>query len=185
MKSNISNWAVALACGILGLASPASALTISSSEYVGYIDPNQPSSPASEVTYINALIGLSLNGTTTVDSNLITRSGNAFAFTLPTVVLTGALKDDTNPSTTVSVTGFEYLLGKYDAANAGALVFYVGGLTGNQMLPATFNGHDLSHWSLYNATPSDTPGVPEGGPAVMLLGVGIVTLAFARRFVRS
>jgi hypothetical protein len=174
---NLKQWAVAIACALtMGLTSQVSALTTSSSQYVGSITPNIPANPGAEVDYINALILLSINTSGSALGQTLVRSGNVL--TLPTANLTGAIKDDTSPSTSVDVTGFEYLLGKYDADQAGAYVFYVGNLTGIQTLPGDFNGHSLSHWSLYNAGGTS---VPDGGATLALLGLAVTGLGFARR----
>jgi hypothetical protein len=166
----------------LGVASSAMALTISSPEYVGNIDPNTPSNPENEVEYINALAGLAPGGSTTVGSSTVTRDGNWMG-ALPTVTEVGATKDDTDPSTSIDVTGFAYLLGKYGTTS---IVFYVGDLTGWQTIPEDFglegeNQNGLSHWSLYG-----TASVPDGGTTAVLLGLGLVAASFiARRRILS
>jgi hypothetical protein len=167
----------------VGLANSAMALTISSPEYVGNIDPNTPSNPENEVEYINALAGLAPGGSTDVDGSTVTRDGNWLG-DLPTVTLVGAAKDDSDPSTSVDVTGFAYLLGKYGTTS---IVFYVGELTGVQTIPGDFglegeNENGLSHWSLYGSSTT----VPDGGTTAVLLGLGLVAVSFiARRRILS
>jgi len=175
MKTTLTKLAT-IALLAVGLTSSAMALSTSSAEYIGYINPNVPSNPASEVERINELITLALGDSVSFDGQTITRDGPYNGVT-PMATLAGAIKDETG-STTVDVTGFEYLLGKYDAMGAGALVFYVGDLTGNQTLPGTFSGNALSHWSLYNATGSS---VPDGGTTAALIGLGLVGMSFIAR----
>lgn len=159
------------------------ALDQTSANYIGYINPDHPANPASEVDYINKLIALAQGQTpaaqTVYDGQTIVRDG-AYAGPTPTALLLGSSKDDTTPSTTVDVTGFTYLLGKYDAAGAGALVFYVGNLTGNQTIPGTFSGNGLSHWSLYNSTGGGGGDLPEGGATIALLGLGLTGVGLLR-----
>src|SRR5687767_3691057 len=117
---------LALAIGFAGaIATPLSALSIGDADYVGRINDGIPSNPADEVGYINTLIDLApgalpiLIGTETYD-----RVGSPAGLVgLPDANLTGAVKDDTSPSNVVDVTGFEYILGKYDAAQAGSYVW--------------------------------------------------------------
>jgi hypothetical protein len=168
----------------VALAAPLSALTITDS--LGFYTPPEPASPTDEVTRINVLIDQAPNSSNTISGILYDRTAVSSAG-LPDANLTGAVKDDTSPSTTVDVTGFEYLLGKYNGPNGGAVVWYVGNLSGNQTIPAnqafTTGGtaFGLSHWSLYNANGGGTTGVPDGGNAVALLGLALAAMALIRR----
>jgi hypothetical protein len=187
---NVKNRLIlAVIAGFMGISSQVSALDQTSTAYVGLVNDGIPSSPADEVSYINNLITVALGTTATIGTETYTRSNNLCdGAACPTANLTGAQKDDTSPSTTVDVTGFEYLLGKYDADKAGTLVFYVGNLTGNQTIPGTLNGLGLSHWSLYNATtPPDGSGPPTGVPepsTLLLLGAGLVAVVkFAKKHI--
>jgi hypothetical protein len=175
-----------LACS-MGFASQASALDISSTNYAGNINDGIPSNPANEVDYINTLILQAINTSNVVGTEQYFRSAIECSALggCPEAELAGAIKDDTDPSTSVDVTGFEWLLGKYDATRAGSYVWYVGGLTGLVDIPASLGtcgstGCGLSHWSLYNATPDETT-VPEPG-SLALLGIGLLGIAgLARR----
>jgi PEP-CTERM motif len=178
-----------IVCGV-GLASQAAALDQTSSEFLGLYTPPEPASVANEVLYINTLldqaspsgptlINLGLNG----DPYSFTRSANDCGGPCDPAVAAGAVRQDVPPGTnTVDVTGFEYLIGKYDGPNGGSLVFFVGDLTGDQTLPTGQFGKDnsqygLSHWTLFNP---GTTTVPE--PATLLLvGTGLVAVGLWRR----
>jgi hypothetical protein len=183
---------VVIACSI-GLASQVSALTLteSSSEFLGSFHPAHPSSPAVEVDYINVLIDLP-TGTSDFfhagTGQTYDRSLNTPAGCCTDAVLAGHSLGDDQP-TTIDVTGFTYLLAKYDADKGGDLVWYVGDLTGLVDIQSTFgscgsNGCGLSHWDLFNpatdgASPTDT--VPEPS-TLLLLGAGLIGVSwFARK----
>jgi hypothetical protein len=177
---------VVIAC-FIGLASQANAVTLtaSSSEFLGSFHPANPSSPADEVDYINVLIDLAAGTSNFFDAGTgqtYDRSLNTPAGCCDDAVLAGHSLGDADP-TTIDVTGFTYLLAKYDADQGGDLVWYVGDLTGLVDIQSTFgscgaNGCGLSHWDLFNpetdgASPTDT--VPE--PSTLLLfGAGLIAM---------
>lgn len=176
---------LATACG-----SSAIPLTQLSSSYVGHIVDGIPSGLADEAGFINILTTLAKNtgpfsgagyGTETYD-----RLGSTLDGPFAAAITTGAVKDDTG-GTSIDASGFAYVLGKYDATQAGSLVWYVsGGFTGQVTLPDTLNGHQLSHVSLYKTSgDSPIPGVVEGGNSVALLGLAIVLLAVTRRWLTA
>ena len=183
---------VVIACSI-GLPSQVSALTLteSSGEFLGSFRPAHPSSPAVEVQYINVLIDLPTGTSNFFDAGTgqtYDRSLNTPAGCCVDAVLAGDSLGDNDP-TTIDVTGFTYLLAKYDADKGGDLVWYVGNLTGLVDIQSTFgscgaNGCGLSHWDLFNpedghASPTDT--VPE--PSTLLLfGAGLIAVSrFAKK----
>ena len=176
----------------IGFASQVSAVTLdtSSSQYLGIVVSGEPSSEAAEVIYINNLVDLAPGGTVTIESggsigsHTYTRSNNTLCYNLcPDATATGAVSNNTGNNTGIDVTGFEYLLGKYDGPNAGDLVWYVAGLSGTVDILAnwgpnpTGTQYGLSHWALFDAdghaTPSGTPSVPEPS-ALILLGSGLL-----------
>jgi hypothetical protein len=183
-----------MAC-FVGLASQASAVTLTSSsgEFLGVIVTGEPSSTDQEVIYINDLVGLAPNGTATIDTGAggsnephnFTRSGNTLCYsTCPSATATGASSSGSNPSATgIDVTGFTYLLAKYDGPNGGDLVWYVAGLSGAIDITPDLAGNPicttgscgLSHYELFNSTGHATPSVPEPS-AFFLLGFGLLTL---------
>lgn len=177
----------AVVCALaLGLAAPnalADPLTIAGPNFLGIIVDGIPSNPASEVGYINTLLAQPTpSGPTAVGTEVYVRSANTCGGACPAAVLAGSMKDDTDPSNTIDVTGFTYLLGKYDAGNAGSIVWYVGNLSGEQTIPSAFDDggqYGLSHWSLY--TTEQFQRVPDGGMTLMLLGGALVGLEGLRR----
>jgi hypothetical protein len=81
------------------------------------------------------------------------------------------------------VTGYEYVLGKYDGQNAGFVLFYcafdctIRGLSDSLWTNGASNGYGLSNWTGFN--PGDMK-VSEPG-TLALLGLGLAGLGFARR----
>lgn len=175
------SFGLALVLGVLLGAFSAKALPItldtSSAQYLGSVDPSTPANEASEVAYINKLIGMGVNSTVSFSGNEFVRSGNSFA-ALPTAALLPDWdKDETNPSNVIDITGWTYLFAKYGNGNAiGGLVWFVGDLTGEVQVPS----HKLSHWSVFNPKTS----VPDGGTTVMLLGAALLGLGALKRKIR-
>jgi len=183
MKTSVTRTVLA-ATAFFAITCASSAITIlttSSSSYLGHINDGIPSSEALEAGYINNLITLAADaapigiGTETYD-----RVGSTLAGPFDPAVATGAVKSDRTPAqgSSIDATGFEYVLGKYDGDKAGSLVWYAaGGFSGEVTLPALSGQYELSHISLFNASPR----VPEGGSTIALLGLVLAVLALVRR----
>lgn len=170
-----------LALGLAAGTAQATSLSYGDANYLGYINDGIPSDVASTVGYLNNLITLAAGAPAVViGSETYSRVGSSLAGPFPTA--TGGSKIDTSSGAGINVTGWTYLLGKYDAGNAGAYVWYVVGLT-TADIPNFFNAqgqYGLSHYTLLNYAP-----VPDGGMTLMLLGGALVGLGALRRKFRA
>ena len=181
MKLNLKKLAVAIGLSAL-LTASASALTLTintgngglAGGLVGKIDPGTPANLANEVTYINTLLGLGSNvSNQSIGGRLY--STTAYDFT-GTVTTTGALDYPDNPPIS-GPTGFTYVLGKY---GNDSYVWFVGGQ--DFTMPSTVAGSGgLSHWAAFTPTGNNTPGVPDSGSTLVLLGLALTGAAFLRR----
>ncbi len=149
---------------------------------VGTITPAAPADPADVATYINFMITLTPGTSGTFSGQSIARSTNLFG-SLPTASDTGSVS---GTGTTVDLMGgtFTYLFAKYDGPNDLSQVWNISGITGTITIPGFGpNGYGLSGWILFG--PGGTPGVPDGGTTVMLLGAALGALGMARRYLKS
>jgi hypothetical protein len=170
-------------------ASADASLTFTDTHVVGTVSPAAPADPASQADYINFMITLVPGTSTTHDFGgsegiqTITRSLNLFG-SLPTASATGAVS---GTGTTIDLNAlgtFTYLFAKYDGQNDNSVVWNISGLTGVLTIPAFGpGGYGLSGWILFG--PTGTPGVPDGGTTVMLLGAALGALGMARRYLKS
>lgn len=176
MKTILVRLAGAFALSLLLIATPVLAIPLNtlSTSYVGSITPDVPSNPANEESYIDFLTSLDLGATDSFDGQTMVRSGMAFGV-LPPAEFSWKVDSDNTDYSLIGFTG--YVLGKYDADNAGAWVWYLDAFTGDISLPATFNTHDLSHASFFGVSTS----VPDGGTTAILLGLALISLAAAGR----
>jgi len=86
---------------------------------------------------------------------------------------------------------FDYILVKYDGAEAGYVLFYTGNLTGTFVVPSPSfplwtdqtSQYVANGWSAYTCTTSVCGAVPDGGSTSALLGSALFAMGvLARRF---
>jgi hypothetical protein len=159
---------------------PSISLTIGDAHELGFVNFGIPSGDAERTAYVNHLIGMTTGTTDMADGQTYFRSNNAFS-PLPQAVF--ALNGPGNQTSINLGTGlYTYLFAKYDGPNYGSEVWYVGNLSGTITIPGTAGGYGLSGWTLFGP---GTPGVPDGGTTVMLLGAALGALGMARRYLKS
>jgi hypothetical protein len=154
--------------------------------YVGSIIDGNP--PSLELSFINNLIGVEkgqILDKTSEGGEYYSRVDSKISkSSLPILELNAYQEKDETGSITWDVPlSFNYpfyILGKYDAGNAGSLVWFIDSdQAGNSFtLPAEWNGHDLSHFTIYSNVPLPA--------SLILFGSGLVGLAgIARRKLRA
>lgn len=192
----------------LGFAVPnahAVSLTIGGTGYLGAYAPPEPADPPSEVAYINNLITLAAGAVNTElpvvgSGDYYNRVGSTLAGPFPTAVEGGTVKQNNTDlgftPTNITITGFRYLVAKYDGPGGSGRVWDLLGIVGPVSIPLFGDGIladkkgdiktdlGLSHYSLYKSTNPDT-GVPDGGMTLMLLGGAIVGFETLRRKIRA
>jgi hypothetical protein len=189
-KFKMKNLKLKIAALVLAAITPVGsyAVTIinwSSTLLVGQVAPGTSTATADNAAYVDSLVDRSHS----INPSPYDLSGNAYtlfntqAGTLKYVdlsqsVFTGAVGGD---NLVPNVTGYEYLVVKYDGANGEAYVINIRGITGDVQVPATDprkNTHN--RYLLFNDI---TPGtrVPDGGSTAILLGLGIVGAGLLRR----
>lgn len=174
----------------LSLSPSAFALSINDPGIVGTVTDGAPASIADEVIYVNTLLGLGANVTQTIAGELYKTSSTDYA---GTVSADGAVKKNTTDAGfSMTVSGFEYVLAKYDGLNGGSILFYLDGATFT--LPGTSeplwannagNGYGISHWTGFGPTDDDDdnppPSVPDAGSTLALVGMAMTGLGLMRR----
>jgi hypothetical protein len=181
-KLTIASFALALACA---LSSNAYALSFTDANVLGTVETAIPFGDADSILYTNTLLSKALNTQTTTAGQLYSRNGNAAGS-----ASVSTIGDSGTGSTTIS--GYEYVLAKYDGPNAGAILFYLNGATftlpsdssgmvtpapgGTTWLNTQGNGYNISGWRAFNEV-----GVPDGGTTVALLGSVLCAVGLLRR----
>lgn len=182
MRSAYTTSALALvAAATIGISTNANALLLTQYDqyYIGYVFDGQPANEPLEILRVNSLLDLGVNAAQT-DCSQIDEKCDRLGSTLDVSGFADATnpdKTDTEDSTNIDVTGYSYLLAKYDGPNFGDLVWYVGGLSGVLDIQQKAGQYGLSHYTLFNGT---TTRVPE--PATLtLLSLGLLGVGFTAR----
>lgn len=173
---------LAVLCACLAVAAYANPLTINSPGVVGTVEPGtQNASVANEVEWANYLLGMTKSSSITIDGNTPPDGDTENYATSATEydgTLTGGIQIDST-----DVSGYMYVMAKYDGQNAGYVLFYVPGLE----VPNTIPQHAYSIWgtetqyALSHFTGFGSTSVPDGGMTLMLLGGALIGLEGLRR----
>ena len=176
---------VACIVSAVAVANPVSAVTLTSSDLIGYVIDGAPSSPTDEVAYANQLISMynadpNITGPIVVGTEtfILSLGGNVPPEDLALLVLAGSLTIDPPvlPYDT-SPDAYDYLLAKFGGYSA---LFWLGGETVIDGItldpPAGVQGGGLSHFAFFNPTTR----VPEAG-ALFMFGSGLIGLVGYRR----
>jgi VPDSG-CTERM motif len=164
---------------------PVVSLTFGDANELGQVFSGIPSGDADRLAYVDHLIDMASGTSNTFSGQTFHRSlmnpGPGFP-NYPDAVLAG-FKNGIGTSVDLgNGTLYSYLFAKYDGKNAGAEVWYVGGISGIITIPGfglAGQNYGLSGWTLFGP---GVPQVPDGGATVMLLGAAISALGMARRF---
>jgi hypothetical protein len=166
-----------LACG---MHLSALALTINDAGVVGTVKGLQGDNQNEEYAYAQHLLDLPAN---TVN-NLFTdaASGVEHTYNTSSTEYSGTITGPGTEGGGLTVSGYEYVLAKYDGKNAGYVLFYVGGGTIN--LPEfsysiwgdNAEQFQISHWTGFNPA-----SVPDAGSGLALLGMAMAGIGLLRR----
>lgn len=137
--------------------------------------------------WVNYMITLGLGNHGNVGNQTVTRSNNSFVNlpnANPNITAAGHF---TLGNTIINLGAggvYTYLFVQYDGFFGGdnSLVWNVASLSGIITIPwlGPNNFSNASSWILFGP---DTPGVPDGGTTVMLLGAALGALGVARRYI--
>jgi hypothetical protein len=174
--------AAAVCAATLAFSHNASALTFGDANDLGQVIAGIPSGDDARTGYVNHLIDMAPGDSDVALGQTFHRSSNDPAPDYPDA---GFALNGTGTSIDLGDgTLYSYLFAKYDGPNAGAEVWYVGGLSGIVTIPAVGlagQNYGLSGWTLFGPGAN---GVPDGGATVMLLGAALGSLGMARRFLK-
>ena len=186
--------------GLLVLGSAANAVVISNpvltygnATFLGTITPGggSPTTEGNNVNFLRTLAAGSAPVACAVAGDVCGRVGSTLLGAPFSAVTAGGKQDNGNTSVNLGTAVFQYILGKYDAGNAGSWVWYnADGFTGTVTMPANFqpiSQQGLSHTTYFSrvTTTSSSGGlVPEPG-TMGLFGLGLLGLGFLRRAKRT
>ena len=170
---------LATACAaMLAFGNNAKALTFGDGNDLGQVISGIPSGDQDRTDYVNHLVGMALGSSDTFAGQDFHRTNNSCGACTPVNV--SDITNGTGTSIDLGAGGSLYLFAKYDGPNAGAEVWYIGGLTGVITIPAKgLEGqkYGLSGWSIWGGTPTTTP---DSGTTAALLGLGLTGLGALR-----
>jgi VPDSG-CTERM motif len=183
--------AIAFACAF---GSNAYALTINDPGVVGVVGVDSTIDPLTATIH---LLGMTASQSDpsgcSITTNCYQTSSTDYVGTVTAVAASGS---PASAGVTLPSGGYDYILVKYDGAEAGYVLYYVGGLSGTLVFspsyplwdPNTTNQYSANNWYAFNCT-DDTCGggptfvTPDGGSTVTLLGSVLFALGmFARKF---
>jgi hypothetical protein len=158
-------------------------LNFANTRIIGQVAPGTSTSAEDNAAYINSLVDRS-HGLATSSFDfagqsyaLFNTQGGSLTYADAVGVNTGAVGGD---HIIGGITGFEYLLVKYDGANGEAYIYNIAGLTGEVQVPATDprkNTHNK--YLLFNT--ATTQRVPDGGNVAIMLGLSLVGMGLLYR----
>ena len=184
MKKEIKLLIAAFA-GAAVLSIPSHAVTIlnlGDPRLIGQIAPGTSTSISDNAAYVNSLVDRShgmLNSSFDFSGQTYLLF-NTQGGTLTYANAGGVVTSGTAGGATIGVTGFEYLLLKYNGAKGEDYVFNVAGITGDVQVPATDpRKNSLSSYILFNT--ATTEQVPVGGSIAIMLGFGLAGMGLLNR----
>jgi hypothetical protein len=176
-----------LAVCLLGLPVGIQAVTLDLTNALGRVQSGASANSAVDEAYVNSLVDR---------ANGVSPSTYDFAnhtYTLlndPTAVLPfaiyvtgGGVGND--HVVDVGTTGYRYLAMKYDGEVGSMLVWDILGMTGNLTVLGEDLGKTQNNYMLFNGRGGDTPTIPDAGSSMVLMGLAILGLGWARRRIPS
>ena len=157
--------------------------TLADTRLIGQITPGTSTATEDNAAYVNSLVdrshGISPSSFDFAENTylLFNTQGGTLTYAEAAAATSGAVGGD---HLVAGVTGYEYLVVKYDGANGEAYVFNVAGITGDVQVPATDprkNTHNK--YLLFNA--AGTTRVPDGGITAIMLGLGFAAMGMVSR----
>jgi hypothetical protein len=156
-------------CFLLLLVSNASAGLILTLDYsdpntVGTYRPPEPAGVTEELAYVNQLLGMLANTTTTIGDYTYKTGVTDYSGTVTTLSIKNNSPVVQNGQVSIPG-GYKYVLAKYDGPNGGGIVWYLGG--DSATIPSNSGGfflsdkgkagdYGLSHYSLFTVVPEPT-----------------------------